>query len=99
MSPLVFDKMPFPLSNEGKTNDVSGHRFEEKEAKQAFDVKCLFLNNFTHRRIKQLTEKQKSVSSHRESGGLKNLEIGFPEVKEPAARNRNQPSWTGPGKS
>lgn len=90
--------MPFPLSNEEKTNDVSGHRFEEKEAKQAFNVKCLFLNNFTHRRIKQLIEKGKSESSRRESGDLKNLGICFPEVKEPGARNRNQPSWTGPGK-
>lgn len=48
--------MPFPLSNEEKTNDALGHRSEEKAVEWALDVKCLFLSNFTHRRIKHPTE-------------------------------------------
>lgn len=31
MSPLAFDKMPFPLSNEEKTNDVSDTVLKKKK--------------------------------------------------------------------
>jgi hypothetical protein len=85
--------MSFPLSNEEKTNDVSGHCFEEKGVKWALDVKCLFLSNLTLRRIKEPTEIEWGwwwweSGAVAERGALKNLGTQFPEAKEPAVRNR-----------